>query len=65
MTLELDTPTLHRWCPSLTLEAPHPRDAHQRRDDTSADVLAYEIVRYMPELADLLATQGRRRLMAA
>jgi hypothetical protein len=65
MILELDKPTSHRWFATATMDNTNERDAPQRRDDTSAEVLAYEISRYMPELARLLADKGRRRLLAA
>ncbi len=68
MSLELDTPTESRWFASMMrLDEPSPRNSgnSRRRDETSAEVLAHEIVRYMPELANALAASGRQKLMAA
>ena len=66
MILELDTATGSSWF-AHTMQAndADSRDASRRREDTSAEVLAYEIARYMPELAELLADQGRRKMLAA
>lgn len=65
MILELDTPTSSGWFAGPALDETNSRDASKRREDTSTDVLAYEIVRYMPDLARLLADQGQRKLRAA
>ena len=34
------------------------------RSETRLEVLAHEIVRYMPELADLLVAKGKQKLAA-
>ncbi|MDB6138624.1 MAG: hypothetical protein JWO94_1696 [Verrucomicrobiaceae bacterium] len=69
MRLELDTPTENRWFASMMLlDEPSPREsrtASRRREDTSMEVLAHEIMLYMPELAHALATSGGRKLRAA
>jgi len=69
MIQEIDTPTDSRWFASMMLvseSTPSDRlQARRRRDDTRAEVLAHEIVLYMPELARALARSGQRKLMAA
>ena len=69
MIQQLDTPTESRWFASIMrLDEPSPRDgsiSRSRRDDTSVEVLAYEIALYMPELARSLAARGQRKLLAA
>ena len=66
---ELDTPQDTRWFASVTLinESPSTdlRSVGRRRDDTRAEVLAYEIARYMPDLARDLVNAGRRKMLAA
>lgn len=64
MTYQLDATTL----PFVTSDDEMPqnsRTAATRREETRTETLAYEIVRYMPELAESLAWSGRRRLLAA
>ncbi len=66
MILEFDTATGSGWFADTMLAGDaDSRDARRHREDTSTDVLAYEIARYMPELARLLAEQGRRKVLAA
>jgi hypothetical protein len=48
-----------------------PLDDHDRsrrgswKSDTRLEMLAHEIVRYMPELAEMLVEGGKRKLLAA
>lgn len=69
MIQEIDAPAESRWFASVMLvddaSAGERRAARRRREETSAEVLAYEITRYMPELASALVKSGRRRLLAA
>jgi len=64
MSQQLDSPSL----PFVMQDDEMPqnsRTAVTRRDETRAETLAYELVRYMPEIAEKLAVSGRRRLLAA
>lgn len=64
MTQQLDSPTI----PFVMIHDEMPqnsRTAASRREETRAETLAYELVRYMPEIAEKLARSGRRRLLAA
>jgi hypothetical protein len=64
MTQQLDVPSL----PFVTHSDEMPtnsRVAASRREETRIEVLAHEIARYMPEIAEKLAWSGRRRLLAA
>lgn len=68
MILDLHNPADAGWFASVTLDDTLPRNSRAacaRREDTSTEVLAHEIVRYMPDLAHMLAASGRRRLQAA
>ncbi|MEQ1751582.1 MAG: hypothetical protein ABL974_19325 [Prosthecobacter sp.] len=45
----------------------HDRDRSMKggwKSDTRLEMLAHEIVRYMPELADLLVAKGKQKLAA-
>lgn len=65
MIQNLDTPTATRWFANVIQLDEPAKGAKRRREDTSAEVLAHEIARYMPELARDLVASGRRKLMLA
>jgi hypothetical protein len=51
---------------TMTLEL-HDRDRSLKggwKSDTRLEMLAHEIVRYMPDLADLLVANGKQKLAA-
>ena len=63
--LELQSDTMV-FATMMTLEL-HDRDRSLKggwKSDTRLEMLAHEIVRYMPDLADRLVTDGRQKLAA-
>lgn len=62
-----DPPAPLRWFTIVAFEENTPIDrlSRQRRTDTRIEVLAQEIVRYMPEVAMQLADSGMTRMFAA
>ena len=68
MLQQLDAPSQASWVAVIASDDEMPRNsrtAASRREDTHAEALAYEIVRYMPELAEQLMSNGRKRLVSA
>ena len=63
--LELQSETMV-FATMMTLEL-HDRDRSLKggwKSDTRLEMLAHEIVRYMPDLADMLVTNGKQKLAA-
>ena len=64
MIQQLDAPTFSFVIQDDDLPQ-NSRTATIRREETRMETLAYEIVRYMPEIAEKLVGSGRQRLLAA
>lgn len=63
--LELQSDTMV-FATMMTLEL-HDRDRSLKggwKSDTRLEMLAHEIVRYMPDLADMLVNNGKQKLAA-
>jgi hypothetical protein len=63
--LELQSDTMV-FATMMTLEL-HDRDRSLKggwKSDTRLEMLAHEIVRYMPDLADMLVANGKQKLAA-
>ncbi len=68
MLQQIDAPAHATWSVVIAGDDEMPcnsRQATTRREDSRAETLALEIVRYMPELAEQLARHGRQRFLSA
>ena len=66
MNATLDTPAAAQFFAELTASNAMPRNswaARERRVETRTELLAYELVRYAPRLAQKLAVAGQQQLV--